>query len=178
MDGDPRAENTSTHISGASHNERKYLELNRLKHPGATGKHAEQSRMPQPTYDAVVIGAGLSGLQAALTLHKSGLKYLVLEARDRVGGKTLTLRSSAGATKSELGAAWINDSNQGHMWKLANELGLHTEVQNTVGNVVVQDLDGSLVKFRYGEIPQVRLFLLLWQWLSAADYVQSPILIL
>ncbi|KIW17281.1 hypothetical protein PV08_04472 [Exophiala spinifera] len=105
-------------------------------------------------YDAIVIGAGLAGLQAALTLQREGLKCLVLEARDRVGGKTLTLKDSAGKIKSDLGAAWINDTNQSRMWELAQELGLHTYTQNTTGNVVVQDFDGSLVKFPYGEVPQ------------------------
>ncbi|KAH0846574.1 hypothetical protein AYO21_11870 [Fonsecaea monophora] len=110
--------------------------------------------MSDQIYDVVIVGAGLSGLQAALTVHHENLNYLVLEARDRVGGKTLTLRSSEGAVKSDLGAAWINDSNQSRMWKLANDLGLHTYVQNTSGNVVVQDFDGTLVKFPYGDVPK------------------------
>ncbi|KAK5458164.1 hypothetical protein LTS15_004243 [Exophiala xenobiotica] len=105
-------------------------------------------------YDAIIIGAGLAGLQAASTLQRAGLKYLVLEARDRVGGKTLTLKASDGAIKSDLGAAWINDTNQSRMWELAQDLGLHTYTQNTTGDVVVQDSDGSLVKFPYGDVPK------------------------
>ncbi|RVX69449.1 hypothetical protein B0A52_06512 [Exophiala mesophila] len=110
--------------------------------------------MSHSTVDVIVVGAGLSGLQAALDVQRAGLKCLVLEARDRVGGKTLSLRSKTGQVKSELGAAWINDTNQSRMWELAKQLGLQTYVQNTVGNVVVQDFDGSLIKFRYGEVPK------------------------
>ena len=41
--------------------------------------------------DVIVIGAGLSGLEAALTLEENGLKVLVLEGRKRVGGRVYTL---------------------------------------------------------------------------------------
>lgn len=114
--------------------------------------------MASNVYDVIVIGAGLSGLQAALDVQRAGLKCLVLEARDRVGGKTLSLRSTdtsgAPRVKSELGAAWINDTNQSNMWKLAQEFGLKTYKQNVIGNVVVQDTDGALIRFRYGKAPK------------------------
>ena len=41
--------------------------------------------------DVIVIGAGLSGLEAALTLEESGLRTLTLEGRDRVGGRVFTM---------------------------------------------------------------------------------------
>lgn len=41
--------------------------------------------------DVIIIGAGLSGLQAAVDVHKAGLSCLVLEANDRIGGKVLSL---------------------------------------------------------------------------------------
>ncbi|KAJ0328441.1 hypothetical protein COL922a_013227 [Colletotrichum nupharicola] len=44
--------------------------------------------------DVVIVGAGLSGLCAAVDIHKSGLSYVVLEAMDRVGGKTLSVPDS------------------------------------------------------------------------------------
>src|SRR4051812_39624216 len=44
----------------------------------------------------VVIGAGLSGLTAALDLRDAGWDVVVLEARDRVGGRVLTLRDPFG----------------------------------------------------------------------------------
>jgi hypothetical protein len=42
------------------------------------------------------------------------------------------------------------------MWALAQDLGLQTYVQNTKGDVAVQDFDGDLVKFPYGDVPKVR----------------------
>ena len=46
--------------------------------------------MAEPDYDVIIVGAGHNGLTAAAYLAKSGLKVLVLEQRDVVGGATLT----------------------------------------------------------------------------------------
>ncbi len=42
--------------------------------------------MPRTEYDAVIVGSGPNGLSAAITLAQQGLKVLVLEARDSIGG--------------------------------------------------------------------------------------------
>lgn len=47
-------------------------------------------------YDVIVLGAGVSGLQAAHLLEQAGKKVAVLEARDRVGGRVLTLSDLPG----------------------------------------------------------------------------------
>lgn len=47
-------------------------------------------------YDAIVLGAGISGLRAAQLLEESGLSVVVLEARDRVGGRILSLTDLPG----------------------------------------------------------------------------------
>lgn len=54
-------------------------------------------------YDAVVIGAGVGGLSAAVLLAKEGMKVLVVEKEDRVGGRALSLR---GEELREKGSAW------------------------------------------------------------------------
>ena len=45
-----------------------------------------------PAYDVVVVGAGVAGLAAARRLVAAGANVAVLEARDRVGGRILTVR--------------------------------------------------------------------------------------
>jgi len=57
------------------------------------------SSTPEST-DVVVIGAGLSGLQAAWDLQQAGCKVLVLEARDRVGGKVFTFSNVQGTPEA------------------------------------------------------------------------------
>ncbi len=56
--------------------------------------------------DVLVVGAGLSGLVAARDLATAGASVLVLEARDRVGGRVLSTPASGGTT-IDLGGQWI-----------------------------------------------------------------------
>lgn len=57
-------------------------------------------------YDAIVVGAGFAGVTAARELGRAGLRVLVLEARDRIGGRTWS-DNFAGQT-IELGGAWVD----------------------------------------------------------------------
>jgi monoamine oxidase len=56
--------------------------------------------------NVVVVGAGFAGLAAALDLHDAGLSVTVLEARERVGGRVLSIELENGQI-AELGAEWI-----------------------------------------------------------------------
>lgn len=111
---------------------------------------------PSPTthnaYDVVVVGAGLSGLQAAQIVQAAGLKVCVVEAIDRVGGKTLTTKSCEKGF-NDMGAAWINDTNQEEMFKLYQRYGIDTEVQRDCGDTLIQSAEGPVVKVPYGELP-------------------------
>jgi monoamine oxidase len=58
--------------------------------------------------DVIVIGAGAAGLAAAAALGRSGRSVLVLEARDRIGGRIWTRLDPAFAAPVELGAEFIH----------------------------------------------------------------------
>ena len=56
-----------------------------------------------------VLGAGVAGLAAARALHDAGYSVVVVEARDRIGGRVATVRSGAWPIPIELGASWVHD---------------------------------------------------------------------
>src|ERR1700689_1826350 len=58
--------------------------------------------------DVVVIGAGAAGLAAARSLGRRELRVLLLEARDRIGGRVLWRPIARVATPAELGAEFIH----------------------------------------------------------------------
>lgn len=78
----------------------------------------------------------------------------MLEARDRVGGKTWSKPTKNGGVV-DLGAAWINDSNQSRMYALAKRFGLHCIEQLTDGLCVAHVPGEEALRFRYGEVPGV-----------------------
>lgn len=74
--------------------------------------------------DVVVVGAGLAGLTATRVLAASGLDVIVLEARDRVGGRTYTRPASDG-TPIDQGGQWIGPT-QERLATLAEAVGVKT----------------------------------------------------
>ena len=79
-------------------------------------------RKPGTPRSAAVVGAGLAGLATALALEEAGLAVVVLEARERVGGRVLTVRLSTGEL-AELGAEWVMPGD-GTVRAYAERLGL------------------------------------------------------
>jgi monoamine oxidase len=75
-------------------------------------------------HDVVVVGAGFAGLACARRLARAGVDVVVLEARDRVGGRAEN-GSLPGGGPIELGGQWIGPG-QTRMYELVEELGLAT----------------------------------------------------
>ncbi len=82
--------------------------------------------------DVVVVGAGLSGLNAARSVQAAGHSVILLEARDRVGGRTLN-HDLGGGKVVEVGGQWIGPT-QDHMAALAQEMGVGTFKTYNDGN--------------------------------------------
>lgn len=101
----------------------------------------------------VVVGAGLSGLAAARKLADAGVSVLVLEARDRVGGRTLSHETAHG-DRVELGAQWLGPT-QDRMFKLVKELGLSTFPQYHEGKKVLAL--GNIVSTYKSSIPTLSM---------------------
>lgn len=72
-------------------------------------------------YDVVVIGAGAAGLGAGRRLAKAGVRFIVLEARDRIGGRAHTI--TANGLPLDLGCEWLHSAEHNVMTGIAEASG-------------------------------------------------------
>ncbi len=100
--------------------------------------------------DVVVVGAGLAGLSAARELRAAGRDVVVLEARDRVGGRTLNEPIGDGKVV-EIGAQWVGPT-QDRVIALIGELGLETFPTYVAGKNIFER-GGALSRYS-GTIPR------------------------
>lgn len=100
--------------------------------------------------DVVVVGGGLSGLVAAREVARKGRSVLVVEARDRVGGRLLNHELKAGRV-IEAGGAFVGPT-QNHIKALAAELGVETFPEYVKGkNVYISE--GGKRQLYTGTVP-------------------------
>ncbi len=111
---------------------------------------AEVAQAAEPTtVDVVVVGAGLAGLTTARRLVAAGKSVVVLEARDRVGGRTLN-HDLGGGDVTEAGGQYVGPT-QNHVLALCAELGVETYPGYHAGdNVYIAD---GRAKRYTGDIP-------------------------
>lgn len=106
--------------------------------------HRSEMHRIEREYDVVVIGAGATGLTAALRLHEEGRSVLVLEARDRVGGRLET--RVVDGQMLELGGQWVSPD-QTALLETLDELGLATYSRYRDGESVYIGADGRALRF-------------------------------
>lgn len=99
--------------------------------------------------DCIVIGAGFAGLAAADHLCRRGKKVVVLEARDRVGGRTATVALGDG-TPVDIGGQWLGPT-QDRMYALCRRFGHRVYPMHVAGDNLLR-LAGHNRRYR-GHIP-------------------------
>lgn len=120
--------------------------------------------MSQRDTDVVVVGAGLAGLVAARDVAAAGHDVTVLEARDRVGGRTLSV--DQGGETVDLGAQWIGPS-QDRIQALVAELDLATFPQYDDGRGrIITGEDAMEAADPLGALPlhdRLSLYVAIWR---------------
>jgi monoamine oxidase len=83
--------------------------------------------MPLPSsVDVAIIGAGAAGLGAAHALRGSGLSTVVLEARDRLGGRAWTVHAAPDVI-FDVGCGWLHSADQNSFVSIAEGLGFEID---------------------------------------------------
>ncbi|CAH2220360.1 amine oxidase [flavin-containing] A-like, partial [Pelobates cultripes] len=123
-----------------------------------TGTPTKKTGIMSNEYDVIVIGGGISGLSAAKLLFESGLSVVVLEARDRVGGRTHTIRNKE-VQYVDVGGAYVGPT-QNRILRVAKELGLQTYKVN-VKERLIHHVKGKTHAFHGAFPPSWNLFVIL-----------------
>ncbi|MBP7701084.1 MAG: FAD-dependent oxidoreductase [Phenylobacterium sp.] len=119
----------------------------------AGAAQAQTGGEPSPvavTVDVVIVGAGFAGLTAARALRAAGRRVVVLEAGDRVGGRTKPGRIAGEVV--DLGGQWVGPG-QTRLLALAREFGVATYPQATAGRSII-DVAGRRASYQ-GDTPDL-----------------------
>lgn len=92
------------------------------------------------TIDVAILGGGLAGLNAARLLHRVGIQFHLFEARDRLGGRILTVDETGESDSNgfDLGPSWFWPGMQPQLAALVSELGVPIFAQHTAGDMLFE----------------------------------------
>ena len=107
--------------------------------------------MAEHEADVAVVGAGFAGIVAARELQRKGIDVVLLEARDRVGGRVLNEPIGDGKVV-EVGGQWVGPG-QDRLYALAREVGVETYPTHSEGENLIE-FRGALKRYK-GTIPRI-----------------------
>jgi monoamine oxidase len=87
--------------------------------------------------DVVIVGAGACGLALARELAREGVSFAAFEARDRLGGRVLSIASETTGDRLDLGPTWFWPDTQPTIVRLVSELGLASFDQHDPGTALL-----------------------------------------
>lgn len=100
--------------------------------------------------DVIVLGAGLAGLSAAKALGAAGKSVIVIDARNRAGGRVHTVHDAATDYPIELGPEWVGD---GELRRLLNSV--NANVRTTHGVHLVRTTGGLVSRENFDETNEI-----------------------
>jgi pseudooxynicotine oxidase len=99
------------------------------------------------SYDVIVIGGGFCGVTAARECAKAGLRTVVLEARERLGGRTHT--TTWNGTLTEMGGTWVHWT-QPYVWAEIERYGLALAESPGAARLILRRSDGDVGDVNFG----------------------------
>ena len=111
--------------------------------PYDDGSDRVPGEVSRPVERVVVVGAGMAGLAAANALVNAGVPTVVLEARDRIGGRMHTV--DVGGSPLDLGASWIHSPVMNPLTAWAEQVGVERRVAEITDGLVGVDPAAGLV---------------------------------